>query len=76
MRRTPTLFQDVEEEHPDKILAPGVIQPLISDPGNSERALVPRTLRGEIMRLCYDVPTAGHQGMTRSLDTFPSEFSL
>ena len=54
----------------------GVIWRQIRDPGDSERFLVPRTLRDEVMRLCHDIPSAGHQGVTRSKELFSSELLL
>ena len=39
----------------------GVIWRQTGDPGDSERVLTPRTLQDEVMRLCHDVPSAGHQ---------------
>ena len=46
----------------------------LDDPGDSERVLVPRTLRGEVMRLCHDVPSAGHQGVTGSKERLRQNF--
>ncbi|VDI22773.1 Hypothetical predicted protein [Mytilus galloprovincialis] len=34
--------------------------------GEGNRLLVPREWRKDIMELCHDIPSAGHQGMTRT----------
>ena len=34
--------------------------------GEGNRLLVPREWRRDIMELCHDIPSAGHQGMTRT----------
>ena len=39
----------------------GVVWRQTGDSGDAER-----TLRDDVMRLCHDVPSAGHQGVTRS----------
>ena len=52
----------------------GVIWRQTGDPGGSERVLVPRILRCEVMRLCHDVPSAGHQGVTRWKERFRQNF--
>ena len=44
----------------------GVIWRQTGDSEDAERFLIPRTLRDEVMRLCHDVPSVGHQGVTRS----------
>lgn len=39
-----------------------------------DRLLVPRELRGEVMRLCHDIPSSGHQGVTRSMERLRQTF--
>ena len=52
----------------------GVIWRQIADPGDSECVLVPNTLRNEVMSLCHDVPSAGHQGVARSKERLLQNF--
>ena len=39
-----------------------------------QNVLKPRTQWGEVMRLCHDVPSAGHQGVTRSKERLRQSF--
>ena len=53
----------------------GVIWRQTGDPGDSEPVLVPRTLRDEVMRLCHDVSSTGHQGATGSKERLRQNFN-
>ena len=52
----------------------GVVWREPNDSDASRRLLVPRCLRSEIMHLCHDIPSSGHQGIHRTKERLKQQF--
>ena len=62
------------ERHRFKIDNDGVVWRLPDEKGDPDRLLVPETLRDDVMHMCHDVPSAGHQGIQRSKQRLKTYF--
>ena len=62
------------ERHRFRIDDDGVVWRLPDEKGDPDRLLVPDTLRDDVMHMCHDVPSAGHQGIQRSKQRLKTYF--